>query len=79
MESSIAEFLKRKLACELLPTSMLSGVVLGGHAMCCVACGVNDASDHKQPYLHRAAVQEPCLPYRLPCGIRRCVAALPRF
>ena len=34
MESSIAEFLKRKLACELLPTSMLSGVVVGGVALC---------------------------------------------
>ena len=40
MESSIAEFLKRKLACELLPTLMLSGVVMGGLALCCVACGV---------------------------------------
>ena len=32
MESSIAEFLKRKLACELLPT--LNGVVLTGAERC---------------------------------------------
>ena len=33
MESSIAEFLKRKLACELLPT--LDCVVLTGAELCC--------------------------------------------
>ena len=47
MESSIAEFLKRKLACELLPTSKLSGVVVGGVAFCCVLrAAINGSMTH---------------------------------
>ena len=35
MESSIAEFLKREVACELLPTTMLAG----GPVVTCVVYG----------------------------------------
>ena len=43
MESSIAEFLKRELACELLPTTMLGGgsvvICVVGGAVLCAALG----------------------------------------
>ena len=45
MESSVTEFFKRELACELLPTTMLGG---GPVVICVVYCAVLCAAPGSQ-------------------------------